>query len=98
MQNMNKAKQGQTFIDMVCQLSGTYEDVVNASVINGVSITDDLTIGQQVRTNKILLPDVASTLKKNLPSTAIRKNIQSGSEEKQEGISFWIINQNFIVQ
>ena len=35
MQNMNKAQQGQSLIDMVYQATGGIEDIVNAAILNG---------------------------------------------------------------
>ena len=48
MRNMNKAQQGQSFIDMIFQGTGGFEGIVEAAVLNDKSITDDIEIGENI--------------------------------------------------
>lgn len=97
MQNTSKVQQGQSFIDMVCQLSGSYEDVVNAAILNGRSITDDVAIGETIATENILNSDVVKQFAKKRPATNI-STYTGDSVPELEGIGYWIINKTFVVQ
>ena len=56
MQATNKVLQGQTFIDMVCQQSGSYEDVIATAILSGKSITDDVVITERILVINIIGP------------------------------------------
>lgn len=55
---MSKVKQGQSFIDKVIQQTGSVENALEMAIANGVSITDDPSIGA------LFVP--AGTIKKNM--------------------------------
>lgn len=97
MQNTNKSQQGQNFIDMVCQLSGSFESVLEMAILNNRSITTPLNIGEEIKAGTIKNPEIVNLFKKKQPATALQ-NSPDGPIEELEGISYWIINKNFIVQ
>lgn len=95
MQNMNKAQQGQSFIDMVYQETGSFEGIVEAAVLSGKSITEDIEIGEIVLTEKVVNSSMKNILQKRKPATAIRQEL---SIDKQlQGIDYWMIGTDFIV-
>ena len=97
MQNTSKVQQGQSFIDLVCQLSGSYEEVVNASILNGRSITDPVEIDTSIAVNNIRDTAIVTAFAKKQPATELaQQNIDAG--ETLDGIGYWIINKTFIVQ
>ncbi|SEG39579.1 hypothetical protein SAMN05421847_2194 [Halpernia humi] len=97
MQNTNKVQQGQSFIDMVCQLTGSFEDILAMAILNNKSITEVVAIGEEIAGTGIRDIDTVTQFSKKQPATADLENIED-PEENLEGISYWIINKNFIVQ
>ena len=96
MQNMNKTQQGQNFIDMVCQLTGSYESVIEMAILNNRGITTPLVIGQEIKASAVINQDVVNIFRKKQPATALEQNTDDAIEEL-EGIGYWIINKNFKV-
>lgn len=43
---MNKAEQGQSFLDMVLQMTGSIDNAVEMAVANGVQLTEIISAGQ----------------------------------------------------
>ncbi|EGV44441.1 hypothetical protein BZARG_794 [Bizionia argentinensis JUB59] len=92
----NIVKQGQSFFDKVTQLTGSIENVLKESILNGVSITDDLPIGYAVQVTEITNRRVVGYFNPfNEPATALaadkRKEIDS------LGIGAMVIQDTFIV-
>ena len=94
MQNMNKKKQGQSFLDLVVQQSGSFEEIINAAVLNDMSLTEHLSIGTQVKNKNIKDPDNVNILNQSLPATALRGDVD---DLTNEGIGFWAIEQTLII-
>lgn len=95
MQNMNKAQQGQSFIDMVYQETGSFEGIVEAAVLSGKSITEDIEIGEIILTEKVVNSSMKNILQKRKPATAIRQELST--DKQLQGIDYWIIGTDFIV-
>ena len=96
MQNTNKKKQGQNFLDLVVQQSGSFEEIINAAVLNDMSLTDNISIGTEVKNQNIKDLDNINILNQNSkPATAFRGNVDEIS--KQEGIRYWTIGKTFII-
>lgn len=95
MQNTNRKKQGQNFLDLVVQQSGSFEEIINAAVLNDMSLTEKLVIGTDVKNQNIKNSDNVSILSQNNPATAFQGNADDIST--QEGIGYWTIDQTFIV-
>lgn len=95
MQNMNKAQQGQSFIDMVYQETGSFEGIVEAAVLSGKSITEDIEIGEIILTEKVVNSSMKNILQKRKPATGLSS--QQLNNDKPEGIGYWAIQMDFII-
>lgn len=87
-------KQGQSFIDVICQATGSVENIITEAVSSGKSITNDIAIGETISTTKESDMEVISILKRKNPAT--NGTVEMMGEEL-EGIGNWIINVDFIV-
>lgn len=91
----------QTLIDIAAQELGDLERVYEIAQLNNLDLTADLITGSDIQ-----VPD-ADTSKRNIiklfadkanaPASAEDNNILEGGEEN-EGIDYWIIENDFIVQ
>lgn len=97
MQPTNKVLQGQTFVDMVCQQAGSYEEIISAAIHNGKSVTDDLAINEEIQVTKQIDMEVISILSIKRPASAITNMTDDGIMPKLEGIGYWIIGDDNIV-
>lgn len=93
---MSKVYQGQSFLDKVIECTGGVENIFEMALLNGISITDDLFIGQVLKpsliTNKLIFGLFGEL---NRPATMIT---QSQIEEIENGgIGAMIIGTDFIV-
>lgn len=93
MQN-TKVKQGQSFLDIICQATGSLDNVISEAIVNNKSITDDLMIGEEIFTQKEIDSEVIKILSRKNPSTNGTVEMLG---ENLEGIGNWIINLDFIV-
>lgn len=91
MQSMNKVQQGQSFIDMVYQQTGSIDEVVAMALKNGKSITNEVSIGESISPTKITNMEVFSLFQNRNPATAIRAN----KNDTLEGIGYWAIEKDF---
>lgn len=93
-----KAKQGQSFCDLVIQGTGDIENAFAMAIQNGLSITDSLSIGQKLepagKENSSILEIWSDN---NLPATAIT-NENMSIIVPDEGIGAMIIEDTFIVR
>lgn len=93
---------GQTSLDIAIQYLGDCERHLELCELNGIGPTDDLVVGSQV-----LVPDTAIE-KKAVTEVFIRRKIDPASSEDSfaanpetppdEGIDYWEIEEDFIVQ
>lgn len=93
MQNTNKKQQGQSFIDMVIQQSGSFEEIINAAVLNDASLTDNLTIGATVINKNVINQTNVNLYKKQQPATDLQKG--SDDSESYKGIGRMKISSTF---
>jgi LysM repeat protein len=91
---MSKAivQAGQTLEDIAIQYLGSEQAVFELASINSLELTADLSAGQQLE-----LPDVYD---KQVRRVYERGGYQpaAGGDADLQGINYWIIEQNFIVQ
>lgn len=87
-------KQGQSFIDVVCQATGSIDNIIAEAVSSGKSITNDIVIGEVISTAKETDMEVISILRRKNPATSGTEEMMG---EELEGIGNWIINLDFIV-
>ncbi|HCM34128.1 hypothetical protein [Chryseobacterium sp.] len=93
---MNKKQQGQNFLDLIIQQSGSFDEVINAAVLNDMSLTDNIAIGTEIKNKNIQDEDNVNLFNQNnKPATALRNTDEDLSS--QDGIGYWIIEETFIV-
>jgi len=93
---MSKIYQGQSFLDKVIECTGSVDNAFEMAVLNGVSITDDVMVGQELNPSTItnsLIFGLFGEL--NRPATMIAK--EQIAEIENIGIGKMIIGTNFIV-
>ena len=88
----------QSLLDIAIQHTGSVENTFAIAVANGLSLTDDLPAGTEIK-----LPDSVNkdsdvlnyyTAKRLQPATAV---IMLPEEERLEGIGYWAISVDFKV-
>ena len=88
----------QSLLDIAIQHTGAVENTFALAVANGLSLTDDLPAGAEIK-----IPDSANkdsdvlnyyTSKRLQPATAV---IMLPEEERLEGIGYWAISVDFKV-
>lgn len=92
---MSKKQQGQSFLDLVIQQSGSFSEVINAAIYNNASLTDSLKIGDNVDNETVIDKNNVEMFKQQHPATEIK--ISSESNEIGEGIGYWGIKETFII-
>lgn len=94
---MKIIKQGQSFFDKVTQFTGSFENALQAALLNDVSITDDVAIGSQLKYGDVSNKRVTAFFNPtNEPATAL-KSLQLETIEP-DGIGYMIIESTFIVR
>ncbi len=96
-----KVLKGQTLVDIAIQEMGDASFVLAIAELNDLNVTDDLTAGQM-----ITVPDYDTAFRNtvnlfsddaNKPASGI--NADEGDEEDHlEGIEYWAIENDFVVQ
>lgn len=90
-------KQGQSIIDIAIIYTGDATSGFDIANLNGLAITDVLTTGQQLFVPDVIKKNIVTLFDpKNQPATDVTQTGEPG--ETPEGISYWIVNKNFIVQ
>lgn len=97
MQHTNEALQGQSFIDLTIQETGTVESLVAMAVLNNRSVSASLSIGQVLSKTAIKNTRVVSFLAPDNKRPATEIVLNEFIKEKPEGISFWAIGVDFVV-
>ena len=92
----NIVKQGQSFLDKVVELTGSFENALSMAIANDLSITANLNIGSVLLTTEITNRRVVSTFNKyNTPSTALSNEEIVAIESP--GIGLMVIENTFKV-
>lgn len=96
---MEKVVVKQSLLDIAIQCCGSVEAVFDIAVLNDLSITDELIVGQTIQCNKITDVNIANYYRnRNLkPATGLSFDDKI-TLTTNEGISYWAINDDFIVQ
>ena len=91
----------QSLFDIAIRYTGTIENAFKIAVANGLSLTDNLEPGAQliIPADVEMNNDVVSYFESKgiQPATGFDFNSEDITPEL-EGISYWILNKNFIVQ
>lgn len=92
------AKQGQCFFDLVIQGTGNIENAFAMALLNGLSMTDSLTIGQEVAPSTVTSKAVVALFgPKNYPATCEALPESGVLSPVLGGIGYMIIEDTFIV-
>jgi len=92
-----KVYQGQNFIDKVLETTGSSENAFEMALLNGVSLTDSVAIGQELERSMITRKGMVKLFNaQNRPASALEK--KRPTAPGNEGIGFMEIENNFIVQ
>ena len=90
----------QSILDFAIQHTGSAQNAFEIAMANNMSVTEQLTAGHTLVIPSSIVNDVDVKnyyqSKSIQPATDITQ--YEDSEENPEGISIWILNQNFIVQ
>lgn len=97
MRHTDKALQGQSFIDLTIQETGSIESLVAMAVLNNRSISTELNIGQILSKSEVRNQRVVNFMAPENKKPATEVVFNEFIKEKQEGISFWAIGVDFIV-
>lgn len=96
---MEIVRQGQNLLDLALQATGDADTALDIALTNGLCLSDDLTVGQPI--------DIADTLAVNenvrntyrtqtiYPATGI--TTANTADAPFEGIEFWAIEYDFII-
>ncbi|MDO5609074.1 MAG: hypothetical protein Q4G08_11535 [Capnocytophaga sp.] len=95
------ALHNQSLFDIALQHTGTINGVFELATANGKSVTDDLSAGQILTVPENILTD--NDIKKYYTAKAILPATAFTSEdiqiiERQEGISVWAVNVDFVIR
>ncbi|MGV8814737.1 MAG: hypothetical protein ACOH2D_11575 [Gelidibacter sp.] len=93
----NVTKQGQSFLDKVTQYTGSIDNALEMAVLNNLSITDPLVIGDIVKATAVTNKIVHGFFNPfNEPATAL--TYEAIAEIDNAGIGEMIIESTFIVE
>lgn len=90
-------EQGQSFLDLVVQGTGSVENAFAMSLENFKSITDDVIVGEEVAATTITNKAVQRLLSQSKPATAV-SNYNSEYNPVSDGIGAMVIEETFIVR
>lgn len=88
--------QGQNFIDKVLETTGSTENAFEMSILNGVSLTDPVVIGQELKPSKVTKKGVVGVFNKKRPASGVVSI--SKAEAENEGIGYMVIGNNLIIR
>ena len=89
-------KQGQSFLDLVLQKTGSIENAFEMSLLNNCSLTDPLEIGNEIVPTAVSKKSVTALFANKVPATAPKMAI-SEIVPDTSGIGSMIIEESFIV-
>ena len=95
---MNKSivTQGQNILDKAMEMTGSIEGAFDIALMNGVSITDDRKIGDEICAGEILTSVVVAIFKNRPLSTSLTVSDKELLNNPC-GIEFWVIEGDFVV-
>jgi len=93
----DKVYQGQNFIDKVLETTGSTENAFEMALLNGMSLTDSVAIGQELQPSAVTRKGMVKLFDaRNRPASALEK--KPGIAPGNEGIGFMEIGTTFIIQ
>lgn len=98
--NTAKVTQRQSIFDVAVQHCGSFEAAFDIAALNNIGLTDDLAAG-----NSLALPEPTDSaavrtlaVNRQLPATGCTQEEILDVTGQGEGIEFWIVESDFIVQ
>lgn len=93
-------KHNQSVIDLAVQYTGTAENAFKIAHANNISVDAYLAPGSVLEIPKTvnISTEIRDYFLNKNHQPATHEEVMNESENVLEGISYWIINQNFIVQ
>ena len=97
-----KVLSGQSVLDVEIQTAGSAEAAFLLAAANGLSITGELDAGDELATVAAIDRDVFNYYSSNQlkPATAITaagSGLGGGSGEIEEGVEFWYVEYDFVI-
>lgn len=89
-------KQGQSFLDLVIQGTGSLQSAFSMALENDRSVSDAVETGEQIKSAKVKDKSITALFQKRLPATAPLMEIETITDQP-EGIGQMIIEDTFIV-
>jgi hypothetical protein len=91
-------KQGQCFFDLVIQGTGNVDNAFEMAVLNGLSITDGLEIGQEIMPTEVTNRNIVALFNaKHIPATSQAFPSTGDLTPESGGIGYMVIEDTFIV-
>lgn len=97
----DKVYQGQNFIDKVLENTGSSENAFEMALLNGVSLTDDVAIGQELQLSSVTRKGMVRIFNRNnRPASALRNAPPTDlyPDDENDGIGYMAIENNFIIR
>lgn len=91
-----KIRHRETLLDVAVLQAGNISGVFELALLNNVSITKDFASGEELMTGAIVNQDVVTELKSRNAKPARGISIVPG--QQNEGIGFWKVFVDFVVQ
>lgn len=93
-------KSRQSIIDVAIQYGGSFEKAFDIAQVNGRSLTDELLAGDKLNVTEVSDKSVTQYYQVNnvMPATAITVAEINDTLGMGEGVEFWGIEYDFIVQ
>ena len=90
---------GQSLVDIATQYCGSADAAYDIALLNGLTVTDDLTPGLELKLPSVVNKKIADYYKnKGLqPATSITMNSENPIPTDLEGIGYWAIETDFII-
>ncbi len=93
----------QSLLDVAIQHTGSVMNVFSIAKANGMAVSDEIVAGAVLEIPTVIFPDnniLNYYQNKNIkPATAITATITGGNPQAElEGIDYWAISDDFIVQ
>lgn len=85
-------EQGQCLVDMAIQYNGNALAIFDIALINGISLTEDIVPGQELKETAVLDNRIKNYFSKITPASGNDADILV-----QQGIGYWYIGLDFII-
>ena len=96
---MEIVRQGQNLLDIALQSTGNADTALDIALANGLCLSDDLTVGQPIDIADTLAvnENVRNTYRKQTIYPATGITTANTADAPFEGIEFWAIEYDFII-